>query len=76
MRGEAAQAPSTDNFVHRDEFDGPALASEWLRVRVPKTACADLATRPGALAEHPLAEGLETLRNPAFLGRRQQHLRF
>lgn len=76
MRGEAKQAPSTGNFVHRDEFDGPALASEWLRVRVPKQAWADLAARPGSLAVHPLAEGLETLRNPAFLGRRQQHLRF
>lgn len=28
------------------------------------------------LAVHPLAENLDTLRNPAFLGRRQQHLRF
>ena len=76
MRGDASQAPSTGNFVHRDEFDGPALASGWLRVRVPKQAWADLAARPGALAVHPLTEGLETLRNPAFLGRRQQHLRF
>lgn len=76
MRGEATQAPSTGNFVHRDEFDGPAIASDWFRVRVPKTAWADLAARPGSLAVHPLAEGLETLRNPAFLGRRQQHLRF
>jgi alpha-N-arabinofuranosidase len=76
MRGEATQAPLTGNFVHRDEFDGPALASDWLRVRVPKVAWADLKARPGALAMHPLPEGLETLRNPAFLGRRQQHLRF
>ena len=76
MRGEASQAPSTGNFVHRDEFDGPALASEWFRVRVPKTAWADLAARPGSLALTPLTEGLDTLRNPAFLGRRQQHLRF
>ncbi len=76
MRGEAIQAPSTGNFVHRDEFDGPALTSEWLRVRVPKQAWADLTTRPGSLAIHPLAEDLHTLRNPAFLGRRQQHLRF
>ena len=58
------------------EFDGVALAREWLRVRVPRRDWADLATRPGALALHPLAEGLDTLRNPAFLGRRQQHLRF
>ncbi|NCT72652.1 MAG: glycoside hydrolase family 43 protein [Xanthomonadaceae bacterium] len=76
MRGEATQAPSTGNFVHRDEFDSQALASDWLRVRVPKTAWADLAARPGSLALTPLAEGLDTLRNPAFLGRRQQHLRF
>jgi xylan 1,4-beta-xylosidase len=76
MRGEATQAPFTGNFVHRDEFDGTALRTEWLHVRVPKQAWADLAARPGALAVHPLPEGLETLRNPAFLGRRQQHLRF
>lgn len=76
MRGEATQAWFTGNFVHRDEFDGTTLRPEWLRVRVPKQAWADLAARPGALAVHPLPEGLETLRNPAFLGRRQQHLRF
>ncbi|MBB1061186.1 glycoside hydrolase family 43 protein [Marilutibacter spongiae] len=76
MRGKASQAPSTGNFVRRDEFDGDALSMEWMRVRVPKQAWADLATRPGALAVHPLTEDLDTLRNPAFLGRRQQHLRF
>ena len=76
MRGEATQAPFTGNFVLRDEFDTPELTSEWLRVRVPKLAWADLTTRPGALAVHPLREGLDTLHNPAFLGRRQQHLRF
>jgi alpha-N-arabinofuranosidase len=76
MRGEATQAPFSGNFVHRDEFDGTTLRPEWLRVRVPKQAWADVAARPGALAVHPLPEGLETLRNPAFLGRRQQHLRF
>ena len=76
MRGDATQAPFTGNFVHRDEFDGTTLRHEWLRVRVPKHAWADLAARPGALAVHPLPEGLDTLRNPAFLGRRQQHLRF
>lgn len=76
MQGEASQAPSTGNFVERDNFDGPRLDRQWLRVRVPKHAWADLATRPGMLAVHPLAEDLDTLRNPAFLGRRQQHLRF
>lgn len=76
MQGEASQAPSTGNFVARDNFDGPALDRQWLRVRVPRHAWADLHKRPGMLAVHPLAEDLETLRNPAFLGRRQQHLRF
>ncbi len=76
MQGGATQAPSTGNFVDRDTFDGPTLGAGWLRVRVPKQAWADLAERPGALALHPLAENLDTLRNPAFLGRRLQHLRF
>ncbi|MGH8088275.1 MAG: glycoside hydrolase family 43 protein, partial [Stenotrophomonas sp.] len=76
MQGDAAQAPSTGNFVTRDEFDAPALGNEWLRVRVPKQPWADLRERPGSLAVHPLPENLDTLRNPAFLGRRQQHLHF
>jgi len=76
MQGQASQAPLTGNFVDRDTFDGPTLAAHWLRVRVPKQAWADLGDRPGMLAVHPLAENLDTLRNPAFLGRRQQHLRF
>ena len=33
MQGEASQAPSTGNFVARDNFDGPALDRQWLRVR-------------------------------------------
>ncbi|RPE81207.1 glycoside hydrolase family 43 protein [Vulcaniibacterium tengchongense] len=76
MRGEATQAPLSGNFTWRDEFDGAALDPAWLHVRVPKTRWADLASAPGKLAIHPLAEGLDTLRNPSFLARRQQHLAF
>jgi len=76
MRGDADQAPMAGNFTWRDEFDGPAIGREWLYVRVPKRDWADLRTRPGALAIHPLAEGLDTLRNPSFLARRQRHLAF
>ncbi|MET0890671.1 MAG: glycoside hydrolase family 43 protein, partial [Stenotrophomonas maltophilia] len=76
MRGDASQAPSTGNFVDRDGFDAPTLGTGWLQVRVPRQAWADLGLRPGSLAVHPLPENLDTLRNPAFLGRRQQHLRF
>jgi xylan 1,4-beta-xylosidase len=43
-------------------------------VRVPRQPWADLRTHPGKLTIHPLAEDLDTLRNPSFLARRQQHL--
>lgn len=76
MRGAAAQGTSTGNFVDRDGFEGASLGNAWLRLRVPKHEWADLGLRPGALALHPLREDLDSLRNPAFLGRRQQHLRF
>ncbi|RZA12010.1 MAG: hypothetical protein EOP93_22630 [Lysobacteraceae bacterium] len=76
MRSPAAQAPLSGNFTWRDEFDAPVPGLDWLYLRVPKTPWADLRSRPGTLAIHPLAEGLDTLRNPSFLSRRQQHLVF
>ncbi|NZA25112.1 glycoside hydrolase family 43 protein [Luteimonas sp. SJ-92] len=76
MDGAADQAPMTGNFSWRDEFDGPALDGAWRFVRVPKQDWADLQAQPGWLAIQPLAEGLDTLRNPAYLARRQQHLAF
>jgi alpha-N-arabinofuranosidase len=76
MAKAATQAPSTGNFIWRDEFDAGTLRKEWMFVRVPKRAWADLAAHPGQLAITPLAEGLDSLRNPAFIGRRQQHTAF
>lgn len=76
MQGKAQQTPLSGNFTWRDEFDQPRLDRAWLQVRVPKTAWVDLDAKPGALTVHPLAENLDTLRNPAFLARRQQHLVF
>ncbi|WP_454828048.1 glycoside hydrolase family 43 protein [Pseudoxanthomonas wuyuanensis] len=76
MSRGVAQAPSTGNFIWRDEFDGPELDRAWMFVRVPKQPWADLSAQPGQLAVHPLADGLDTLRNPSFLARRQQHLAF
>ncbi len=71
-----SQAPMTGNFTWRDEFDKPTLDPAWMFVRVPKQPWADLKAKPGKLAIHPLADGLDTLRNPSFLARRQQHLAF
>jgi xylan 1,4-beta-xylosidase len=68
--------PLTGNFIWRDEFDRPALDLAWLHVRVPKSEWTDLRSRPGSLTIHPLAATLDTLGNPSFLGRRQQHMSF
>jgi alpha-N-arabinofuranosidase len=72
----ADQAPATGNFTWRDDFDGRALDPSWSYVRVPRASWADLRARPGTLTIHAAAEPLETLRNPSFIGRRQQHLSF
>lgn len=76
MSRAATQAPSTGNFTWRDEFDKPELDHAWMFVRVPKQPWVDLTGHAGRLAVLPLAEGLDTLRNPAFLARRQQHTTF
>lgn len=76
MQGDATQAPLSGNFDWRDDFDAPTLKTEWMFVRTPKQTWADLASHLGKLAIHPLAEDLDSLRNPSFLARRQQHLAF
>lgn len=73
---DASQAPMSGNFTWRDEFDAPALDRAWMYVRVPRRPWADLRAHRGRLAIHPLAEGLDSLRNPSFLARRQQHIAF
>ncbi len=76
MDTAGAQSPFTGNFTWRDEFDRNELNKEWMFVRVPKQAWADMGSHPGQLAIRPLPESLEALRNPAFLARRQQHTSF
>lgn len=70
--------PTTGNFTWRDEFDSSTLRPEWLYVRMPdeKARWVDLRSRPGWLTIHPLQASLDTLGNPSFLARRQQHLSF
>jgi xylan 1,4-beta-xylosidase len=72
----ADDAPTTGNFTWRDDFVSRTLRAEWLQVRVPKQPWADLMSRPGWLTIHPLAARLDSLTNPSFLARRQQHLAF
>ncbi|HEV7715575.1 MAG TPA: glycoside hydrolase family 43 protein [Steroidobacteraceae bacterium] len=70
------QAPFSGNFTWRDDFDSDVLKHEWLNARVPKKPWADLRSRPGTLTIHPLPASLDTLENPSFLARRQQHTAF
>ncbi len=68
--------PLTGNFTWRDEFDRRELNSEWLQVRSPQRQWFDLTAQPGRLKIEPTSERLDGKGNPAYLGRRQQHLTF
>ncbi len=72
----ASQAPFSGNFTWRDDFTASALDEAWLNVRVPKQLWADLRSKAGWLTIHPRTDTLDTLGNPSFLGRRQQHFAF
>lgn len=72
----ASQSPLTGNFTWRDDFDKPTLKAEWVYARGPHEPWADLRAHPGKLTIRPRAEPLESLQNPSFLARRQQHLSF
>ncbi|QOY23636.1 glycoside hydrolase family 43 protein [Xanthomonas citri] len=76
MKAPATQAPLSGNFVWHDDFDHTMLQREWLTVRVPKHEVADLRTRAGWLTLHASSQGLDGTGTPAFLARRQQHMRF
>lgn len=68
--------PLTGNFTWRDEFDKRELNPAWLQVRAPKQQWFDFTSTPGRLSIAATAERLDGKSNPAYLGRRQQHLTF
>ncbi|MBB4638470.1 glycoside hydrolase family 43 protein [Longimicrobium terrae] len=68
----APPIPMTGNFTHRDEFDGAALAPEWVFIRTPREHWHALSS--GALVLRPRAAVLGDVgAQPSFVGRRQQH---
>jgi alpha-N-arabinofuranosidase len=69
-------APLTGNFTWRDEFDQRQLNSAWLQLRAPRQQWFDVAAGAGQLNITPTGERLDGNGNPAYLGRRQQHLTF
>ncbi len=62
------------NFTWRDEFTSTTLDMKWLMVRVPQTQWWKLSK--GSLQIEALARSLSQIVNPAFIARRQQHIRF
>lgn len=67
--------PLTGNFTQRDEFDSPKLPMHWLQLRNPSPkSWLSLERAPGSLQLTPTATSLGDIGNPAFVGRRQQHL--
>jgi alpha-N-arabinofuranosidase len=69
-------APLTGNFTWTDNFDAPALSSQWIMLRQPRETWWSLSAHPGRLTLTPRAEALAGKGNPSFLARRVQHARF
>jgi alpha-N-arabinofuranosidase len=59
----------------RDGFDARALGPDWVSVRNPSEGRASLTETPGVLTLHGAAESLDDFGAPAFVARRQEHLR-
>lgn len=64
----------TGNFTWRDDFDMRTLNRHWLALRSFDRGWAGL--HDGRLRLDAMQPGLESLEQPAFLARRQQHLRY
>ncbi|HEY0687149.1 MAG TPA: glycoside hydrolase family 43 protein [Steroidobacter sp.] len=68
--------PLSGNFTWRDDFNELTLNGGWLQVRSPKQQWFDFSAERGRLRITPTNERLDGSGNPAYLGRRQQHLAF
>lgn len=59
----------------RDEFDAPTLGLQWTQLRGPGTGLWSLSERPGMLRLHGSEVGMNDVAQPAFVARRQEHMR-
>lgn len=70
----AVAEPMTGNFLWKDDFDGPRLNSQWLRLRSFDSSWLSLIG--GRLHLEALDQALDSRQQPAYVGRRQQHQSF
>ncbi|APV48679.1 hypothetical protein BWI17_02655 [Betaproteobacteria bacterium GR16-43] len=59
----------------RDEFNGPRLGLQWAHLRGPATGLWSLTERAGTLRLKGSQQTLDDAATPAFVARRQEHLR-
>lgn len=64
----------TGNFTWRDDFEKEVLNNEWVFIRTPKDDWWNM--NEGKLVLNPIEKSIYEIDNPAFIGRRQQHLIF
>lgn len=62
------------NFTWRDDFNSSTLDMKWNMIRTPREQWWKISK--GNIYIEVLPRSLKQLVNPAFIGRRQQHLRF
>ncbi len=64
----------TGNFIWKDDFNQAALAQEWNMLRTPRDTWYNLES--GQLVLNAIDRSIYDKVNPAFIGRRQQHMGF
>lgn len=64
----------TGNFIWQDDFSGKTLQHHWVSLRTADSPFYQL--QKNSIQLQTLNVGLDELKQPAFLGRRQQHTRF
>ncbi|MBX2814007.1 MAG: glycoside hydrolase family 43 protein [Myxococcales bacterium] len=69
----APAASQTGNFRWQDDFDAVPLRFDWLMLRTSPTRWFRLRPELGAVDLTPLPITLSDAKQPAYLGRRQQH---
>jgi xylan 1,4-beta-xylosidase len=75
---EAPNLPETPwpPLPARDDFDQSELAPIWNFLRTPRSDFWSLKDKPGSLRLKLKTESITAVENPAFVGRRQQHMSF
>jgi len=71
-----AEIPLNGNFTLRDSFISTELAPYWLFIRTPFTEKHSIGQNGGGLVLKLSPEMLNEYKNPAFIGRRQQHMKY